>query len=131
MTIQTLERTRVDPRLIKVLEHCNRWLHPLLGRLLNPNVVEARIVLTLSIQAGVVNHYRATDTEPGYVSLLPYASAAGEDLTEVLRDTLIVLKARLEDKIGSTWHGVVKLLVAIDNGKASISSEADQVHKPA
>jgi hypothetical protein len=131
MTIQSIERTRVDARLIKVLDHCNKSLHPLLSRLLNPNVVEARIVLTLSIQAGSVNHYRATDIEPGYVSMLPFASASGEELTEVLRDALIVLRARLHDKIGSTWHGIVELLVAIDNGQASISSKADQVHKPA
>jgi hypothetical protein len=129
--IPTLDQTRVVSQQSEVLKRSVGILQPLLKKLLNPNIVDASVTLSLHIANGVLNHIRHGDGEPAYALALPKVwSEDDPNVQAQLTLALKVLKNRIEDKIGHGWHGVVVLSMAISCGKATISSEVDGVYKP-
>lgn len=130
--MQTIDRSKPSPALVgSVLSQVSALLHPKLKRLLNPNVVDASIRIQLHIGNGALNHIRDVDSEPSYVSALPECGEHNPKVADSLKVCLRTIGARLQDRLGGGWHGIVTLLVAISCGEPTISSEADGCHKPA
>lgn len=129
--IATMPPTNVNNQsLTRVLEVAEKLLYHKLFRALNPNVIDSVLKLTILIQDGHVNHIRDYDSEPSYVSGLPMRNNDESQARSVLAVIKQTLEMRLQPRMVRGWHGSVGLSIAICNGEATITSEADGVHKP-
>lgn len=113
-----------------VLSQCSALLFPKLRRLLNPNVIDAQVRLQLHFANGSLNHLRDADSIPSYVSALKESGEDNPVVAQVVKLCLVTIRERIESRLPEGCHGVVILHVAISGGEATISSEADWVHKP-
>lgn len=130
--ITTLEQNRVTVHQNEVLSKCASLLHPKLKRLLNPNVVDVKLRLSLHVANGAVNHYRDWDNEPAYCTEHARGWASDDDsVSEVLKLCLKVLNGRIDSRVGHGWHGIITLNVDIAGDSVSVSSEVDAVHRVA
>jgi hypothetical protein len=128
--IQTIDRSRAGNALQSVLQQCCIHLQPKLRQLLNPNVVDAFVRLQLHFGNGALNHIREADSKPAYVDALKESGEDNPTVGKVLKQCIATLHSRLLGRVGADCHGIVTLNVAISGGQATISSEADWVHKP-
>lgn len=126
--IPTLDQTRVNIKISDALKSASAILHPKFKVLLNPNVVETKVKLTLHLQNGELKYLHDSDKQPAYVQGLNEMDNS-EQLQETLKMALRTLKHRLDGRMGCGWHGAIILEVSITNGQASIVSEADGVHR--
>ena len=125
--IPTIDQTRALNQLRDAITRASAILHPKLKTLLNPNVVDARIRLTLHLQNGDLKYMHDWDSHPGYVHDLVACEPDSEYLQATLKSCLKTVKNRLEERLGRGWHGAIILLVTICAGQATITSEADGV----
>ncbi len=114
----------------RVLEVSKGLLYHKLHRFLNPNVVDVLLKVTVMIQDGHTNHVRDYESEPSYVAGLPLRKTDDEYVRSVLASAMQTLEMRLQSRMVRGWHGNVGLSIAICHGEATITSDADGVHKP-
>lgn len=126
--IQTLEQSRSVKQQNDALAHASKILQPKLSKLLNPNIVDCWIRLTLHIANGDLKYIHDADSQPGYAHHL-VEQLDEENCRKVLVASLRTIKSRIEDKIGRGWHGDIVLLLTIAGGESTITSEVDGVHR--
>lgn len=126
--IPTLESQRADSRLTDIVQQSAQQLHPLLKRLINPNVVDVKIRLEFHLQAGSLTHFRCVSDEPAYCLSLGL-EADEERFKKTFADCLRVVRQIVGARLGRGCHGVISLHIALSGGEATVSTVADVVSK--
>src|SRR4051812_10786894 len=104
---QLIDRSkpRIDP-LLQAITEAEKLLRPKVVRFLNPNVIDAQIVLVLTVQQGAVGHFRDQDREPSYVEgLTNLVLPSDEAVRSVLGNILKTLRARIAPRLGNPVSG--------------------------
>ena len=126
--IPTLDQSRVVNQQSEVLKRAASVLHPKLKKLLDPNIVDCWVRITLHIANGDLKYIHDADSKPGYVDAL-IQQEEPDNVQATLASALKTIRLRIADKVGHGWHGAIILLVTISGGQGTISSEADGVHR--
>jgi hypothetical protein len=114
----------------QILKASEVLLRPRLYRILNPNVINTELRISVHFKDGLLTHMKEYESEPSYVADLPAAQPDESYVRSVLLSALHTLKMRLEARLNPGWYGHVALSIAISNGEATITSETDGVYKP-
>lgn len=125
--IPTLDQARVLNLRRCVLGVASAILRPKLARMLNPSIDHCYTVLKLHFANGdLKEHYHVEDQIPGYAYFLNEIDNS-HDRKIVLCQSLRVINAEMEGKVGQGGHGSICLKIEARCGEAEISCNPEWV----